>query len=314
MDMDNLEPGPDLDNIDIAALDRGDNLEEPEAEVEPSPEVEAEPAAEPDPEPEPEVEQPRDEKGKFAGIPKARFDEAVGKERDAREAAERRATALEQQLAERTTQTAQSVKTEEAEARISVLEAQHSAFLLDGEAEKATEAMREIRHIERQLTRAEMRAESQTLTANTLESERVELSIAQLEAAHPVLNPGSEDYNESLVNFVLSEQQRLMKSEGLSPSRALTAAAKDVIERYATPRQAAEDKAGLAAAQGERKAAAVAKNLATMAKQPASMKDVGLDSDKAGQGGPLPDVSKMTAAEFAALPKGTLARLRGDFV
>ena len=312
MDLDNLEPTPDIDNIDLAAMDRGDQAEAPEPEVEaPAPEAEA-PAAEA--EPEAAEAAPRDERGKFAGIPKARFDEAVGKERDAREAAERRASALEQQLAQRATQIDQSAKSEEAEARIATLEAQHSSYLLDGEADKATEAMREIRQMERQLTRAEMRAESQVVTANTLESDRVELSIAQLEANHPVLNPASEDYNESLVNFVLAEQQRLMKTKGLSPSHALTAAAKDVVDRYATPRTAAEDKAGLSSAQGDRKAAAVQKNLATMDKQPASMKDVGLDSDKAGQNAALPDVSKMTAEEFAALPKSTLARLRGDYL
>ncbi len=70
----------------------------------------------------------------------------------------------------------------------------------------------------------------------------------------------------------------------------------------------------LSAAQKEaedRKAKAVEKALETQKSQPASMRDAGLDSDKAGQTG-LPDVTAMTAEEYDALPAATKARLRGD--
>lgn len=80
------------------AVDRGDEfvaddvvVDEPEAKVDENvveePEVKVE-------EPEVKVEEPaRDEKGKF--IPKGRFDEAVGKERAARETAERKLAELQ---------------------------------------------------------------------------------------------------------------------------------------------------------------------------------------------------------------------------
>ena len=94
---------------------RGDFLKEDA----PAPEVEAEvvlddPIEEEEPEvaDEPEA-QPRDEKGKFTGkgIPKERFDQAVNKERAAREDAEARAAPAEAQLADRvSTQTTLAIK------------------------------------------------------------------------------------------------------------------------------------------------------------------------------------------------------------
>lgn len=295
---------------------RGDFLKEDA----PAPEVEAEvvlddPIEEEEPEVTEETEaQPRDEKGKFTGkgIPKERFDQAVNKERAAREAAEARAATLEAQLAERVA-TQQTQEIEKIEARVVDLEAQYGAALLDGNSEKAAELFRQIRHAERAIVRIEARDESRTATAQTLESDRIELAIAKLEADNSVLNPNSEDYNEPLVNFVLAEQSRLMKTEQLSPSRALQKAATEILERFG-PKAAvqAEEPQGLAKLQGERKAAAVKKNLAAQAAQPGSMRDVGLDSDKAGLVSKIPDINKLSREEYAALPAATRARMRGD--
>lgn len=285
-------------------------VETPETEA---PEVETPEVETPETET-PEVETPRDEKGKFTGkgIPKERFDQAVGKERAAREAAEQRVAALEAQIGQRKEQAAQVDQIDTIEQQIAELEAKHTSYLLDGDQEKASAVMRQIRIAEREIIRAEMRQESRTATAQTLESERVELSIAKLEADHPVLNPDSEEYNEALTNFVLAEQQRLMRTETLSPSRALNKAALSIIEKFG-PKSAPEDAApkGLSKVQGERKAAAVEKNLAVKQSQPAALRNVGLDSDKAGQIA-LPDIRKMSPEEYAALPASTRSRLRGD--
>ena len=66
--------------------------------------------------------------------------------------------------------------------------------------------------------------------------------------------------------------------------------------------------------ESDRKQEQVAKNLDTAKRQPASMKDVGLDSDKAGMSSNLPDISKLSAEEFDALPESTKARMRGDIL
>lgn len=325
MDLDNIAPGPDLDKIDLSTADRGDNLPSPEP-VKPAPTTEpaepesegaeAEGAAEADAAAA-EDEPPRDEKGRFAGkdakIPKARFDEAVGKEREAREAAERRAAELERQLQERARTQETSAKVEELEAQISALEKKHADLLLDGDSEGAAALMRQIRHAERQIARAEAVAETQRHMTQTLEAERVETVIARMEADFPQFNPQSEQYDQDLVELVLTKQRSLIEREGMSPSKALERAGKDVAERFLVERQEQGERAGLgkAESQTDRKAAQVQKNLDTQKRQAPSMKDAGLDSDKAGIQGKV-DVTKLTAEEFAALPESTKAKLRGD--
>lgn len=292
-------------------VDRGDDIAEESGEKlahdsETLEQSDPEETAEEEPE-----EPARDEKGRF--IPKSRFDEQVGKEREARVAAEQRAAALEKQISESQQTQQQSAKVAEIEAYVSELEEKHAQLLLDGEAKKAAAVMKEIRSAERQIVKAELQQDSGRITAQAIEAERVEYAIATLEAEHPEFNPDSEQFDETLVNFALAEQQRLMKAEGLSPSKALIKASNSVMALV--NRQVAQaEKPGLAKAQGDRKAAQVAKNLETQKKQPASMRDSGIDSDKAGHGVEGVDPSKLTFEEFKALPESTKAKLRGDFV
>lgn len=308
--------------MDQAAIDRGDFLPEEiealkteapveEPVVEKVAEEEAIEEAVGTPEEDKAEEPARDEKGRFAGIPKARFDEAVGKEREAREAAERRAVELERQLAERAQAQVKTEQTEELETRISEMEKQHAQFLLDGEAEKAAELMRSIRHTERQIARAEAQADARTTTSQILEAERFELAVAKLEADYSTLNPKSETYDPELVEMILDRQARLVQG-GMPPSQAITNATDFVMKRVA--RDEAPAQQGLAAAKvPDRKAEQVKKNLEVQAKQPPSMKDVGLDSDKLGEKA-MPNVAQMTLEEFNALPATTKARLRGDML
>ena len=309
-------------SLDQAAIDRGDFLpEEIEALKTDAPvkkpvieeavaEETVEEAVKEVVEEEEKPEEPaRDDKGRFAGIPKARFDEAVGKEREAREAAERRASELERQLAERAQAQVKTEQTEELETKISEMEKQHAQFLLDGEAEKAAELMRSIRHTERHIARAEAQADARTTTSQILEAERFELAVAKLEADYSTLNPKSETYDPELVEMILDRQARLVQG-GMPPSQAITNATDFVMKRVA--RDEAPAQQGLAAAKvPDRKAEQVKKNLEVQAKQPPSMKDVGLDSDKLGEKA-MPNVAQMTLEEFNALPAATKARLRGD--
>lgn len=334
MDMDNLGSAPDLENFDPSALDRGDTIPapapapapaEPPAEApepkddEPEPKDDEPEAKDEEPEPKDDEaeEKPRDEKGRFeAKIPKSRFDEAVGKEREAREAAERRAAELERQLR---AGEAQQVKTQEIEAietKITELEAKHAELLLDGNSKEAAAVMKEIRHAERQIARAEAETLADRRISQTLEAKTFDAVIARIEADHPEFNPESENYDADLVELVLTKQQSLMRAQGLSPSAAMEKAAKDVAERFLKqPEPAKADTKGLAAAKvaEDRKAAQLAKNLDTAKKQPASMKESGIDSDKAGQTSAL-DVMNMTQEDFNALPESTKAKLRGDYV
>lgn len=345
MDIENMGSAPDIENFDASKLDRGDSLIAAEKTPEPAKpddkvsdifegkgkvEGEGEPAAKVEGEGEPaakteEVGEPpekveddkvRDEKGRFeAKIPKSRFDEAVGKEREAREAAERRAAEAERKLQEGQAAQVRTDQIEAIEADIANLEQKHADLLLDGNAKEAAAVMKEIRMAERKIARAESDAIADQRVTRTLETQKFDTVVARIEADYPEFNPDSDKYDTDLVGLVLAKQGNMMRSEGMTPSAAMEKAAKDVAERFLKAAETkVEDKKGLASTQAaDRKQEQVSKNLEANQRQPPSMKDAGIDSDKAGKTGDI-DVSKMSADELAALPETTRQRLRGDFV
>ena len=329
MDLENLGSGPDINAVDVDTLDFGNAPESPKVDA-PEPtqeELEAEvskangkDAKTPEEEVEPgeKTEPARDDKGRFteARIPKSRFDEQVGKERAAREAAERRAAELEEQLnAQTERQRAEKDRTEVVTAldtQVTELEAKYQDLLLDGNTAEAAKVMREIRMTERQIAKMEAKEESAAVVNQALEKQRFETAVARLEADYPLLNPESESYDNDLVQMVILIQQDMVRS-GTSPSNAIAIAAKRVMERM-VPKPQESDPKGLSAAKtNDRQQKAVEAALSTQKSQPASMKEVGYDSDTRGEKG-LPDVSHMSADEFAALPKATQDRLMGNLV
>jgi hypothetical protein len=260
---------------------------------------------------------PRDENGKFTKkekeegnrIPKERFDEAVGKERAAREAAEARAAAAEA----RVKQEEKAADQGKYDAYIEDLEKQHSKLLLDGESEKASGVMKQIRMAERELARMESDSNIAQATSKAVEQVRWDAAVATLEAAHPMLNPDSEEYDQDMTDIVIAEQHRLMQTQNMPASKALLTAANKIVVKFGKASTDGVKAAGLSAAKpGDRKAEQVAKNLAASKAQPGSMKATGRDSDK---GGNLEhDGKNITKAELDAMPEATKARLRGDFL
>ena len=334
MDLENIGSAPDIDNFDASKLDRGDALVvedkveqvvedkvedvfEKDEQVEDKVEGKVDEAEDDDKSDDKVEDKARDEKGRFeAKIPKSRFDEAVGKERDAREAAERRAAELERQLKAGEQQAVRTQEVEAIEANITKLEEKHAELLLDGNSKEAAAVMKDIRMAERSIARAEADTLATQRTAQALEAQRFDTVIARIEADHPQFNPESELYDTDLVELVLSKQASLMRSQGLSPSVAMDKAAADVAGRFlkAAEPEKKEDTKGLAAkAVADRKQEQVQKNLDTLKRQPSSMKDAGVDSDKLGKSSEM-DISTMTADELAALPESTRAKLRGDYL
>lgn len=304
----------DDEQEDLSKMDRGDNVA-PEEEVEApeAPEAEAPEESSEEAVSESEDDQPRDEQGRFAKketqmVPKARFDEALIKERSAREAAEARLREIEAQQA----QIRRSDDARALEAEINELEKQHSRLLIDGESDKAAEVMAQIRRMERQINIAEAQNMSATAKEQAREEIRMELTVEKLEAEYPALNPDSETYDDTLVEFVLAKQQALMQKERMGASAALARAATEVMARFgASPAQVPEK--GLKQPVEDRKGQQVKKNLEAAKRQPPNLKDTGVDSDKLGEKA-LPDITNMSYDEFDALPESTKAKLRGDFV
>ena len=302
----------------MTGTDRGDNfetdveIETPEVAEVKEPEVEVEEPEVKKPEvkePEAKVDEPvRDDKGRF--IPKARFDEQVSKERGRAEAAERRAAELEAQLRDRESK----VNTEVVETEIVGLEKEYTKAVLQGDEDKAADLMREIRHKERSIQLAETSRVATSTGAATREQIMVDSVIDQLEVAYPVLDEKSDDHDPAVVEKVLKWQNYYMTQERMTPSKALQAAANEVLGSASEPTTASLKDAEKGSDKGaERKAAAVEKNIAAAKAQPASSKAVGEDSDKAGITSKV-DVGKLSREEFAALPEATKSRLRGDYI
>lgn len=320
------DDGDDNGGSNTGVIDRGDSLEPPKVDEPKVTDKEVEDEAkkllkdEEEPKDEPKDEPARDATGKFAKkdhddarIPKARFDEAMSKERAAREAAEARAAALEAQVK----QASKSEEVQKREDEIEALEAKHSKLILDGEHEAAAKVMKEIRLAERQIANMENEVKLTKATTQAVEQVRMEAAIARLESDHPALNQESEEYDQDLVDLVLAEQRRLMTEQGYTAARALTTAGDKIMRKFGAAQAApkdAEPKKGLDAAKdSSRKADQVAKNLDTEKRQPPNQSVAGKDSDKAGMKDTLTDVTKLTPEEFAALPAATKAKLRGDF-
>ena len=256
---------------------------------------------------------PKEKEPEEIKVPKARFDEQVGRERAAREAAERQTAALQEQLREKGV----TVDIDAAVQKVRAIRREQETALFDGDKEKAADLADQADDLNRRIgeEKATIRAQDvqRRMEANT-ETERVNATIEQLETDHPQLAEGHELFDQELVNFTLAEQNRLIAEERLSPSKALIKAATTVMKRFGTI-EAAPVKTGLAAAQTDRKAAQVAKNLDTSKKQPGSMKEIGLDSDKAGTSQVAEeDAAKMSYEEFSALPDSTRAKMRGDYL
>lgn len=308
-------------------LDLGDELTPAQAAVKEEEELSEEeqaalPGAKAAAEEPEEEERPREKDGKFAKkdkadstpmIPKARVDEMLAKERERAEAAERRAAEMARQSKREETQ----VTIQDLELKIKEARKAERAALLDGDVDKAEEFSAQRDTLNRQIARIENSAQTTEVSAQTIEQIKVDTTIERLHETYPQLDENSDEYNEELVVDVLDKRDGLMRREGLSMSAALSKAAKIVMARQKAMEAEPEGEAtpkGKTLADGQkvdRKAAAVAKNVAAAAAQPPSMKNAGMDSDKSGAKG-LPDITKMSTDEFDALPEATKARLMGD--
>lgn len=297
------------DDIDLQTADRGDDFS-------PTP-VAAAPAPEPEPVQEEQVEEveakapeeeerPRDEKGKF--IPKERFDEAVRKERAEKEAVTARLKEFEEREAQR------NVAADFAEANKAVKEMikQHTSLLADGELDKAADLMEKILEVKEEISERKAAARADQAKTAAKEEVRYDALVAKLEADYPQINPDAEEFDKTAVRKVQAYMTGLMQSERMSPSAALREAVDTILGATKKPDVTAEKKAedlGM-----RRKEQAVAKAMDAKTKQPASTKDVGIDSDKIGGALDASAVMKMSWDEFVKLPDSKLAEMRGDFV
>jgi len=285
------------DELDLTTLDRGD-----EVDVDPE-----------NPDSEPQAQAPgkeTDEPKKDSRIPLARHKEILEKERAQR--AELEAKVAQYEKGNKVAVFNEDITALEGE--ISKLDKEYLKLLADGELDKAAELQQRMRYMERQASEAKSDMEVAAAVAQATESARYNVVLERIEAAYPVLNPDSDDYDEGLMKRVVKMHNANQRA-GMPPAASLQDAVTFVLgdpdnkaqERAVTiaPRVGKEDIAA------ERKKLAVGKALDAAKRTPPSTSRVGMDSDKAGSL-TSKDIMKMSQDDFAKLPEDVLSRMRGD--
>jgi hypothetical protein len=262
-------------------------------------------------------ERERDDKGRFVKkddedeprIPKSRFDKQLAKEREQREAVERRAAELEEQLkANKATEDLAQAKE-----HLQKLIKERNAFLADGKLEQAEAKDLEILEFQSEAAAKQARAQANVAKEQAKEEMRYDAVVTRMEKDFPQINPDAEEFDATVVREVQAVMTGFQQALRLPASQALERAVKLVLGEPKTdePGQK-EDKS--AEAGMRRKAEAVERNTKVADKQPPKTDKVGVDHDKAGGGFTAKDVMKMTQDEFSKLSDEALAKMRGDFI
>jgi hypothetical protein len=248
-------------------------------------------------------------KGKDSRIPLARHKDLLEKER------ERRA-ALEAELA-RYRQGADLARTndeiDKAETKLVELETRYTKLLADGEIDQATGLMREIRTAERGISEQKTAFQVQAAETRAVERVRYDTVVERLEQAYPQLNPDSDAFDQDQVQDVL-DLKETYERRGMTPSSALQKA----VSKTFGAETGKQDKAvNVTPRVDPAQVAATRKEQATKAaidaakRQPASTRDVGLDSDRVGAL-TAKSAMGMNQDQFAKLTDDQLSAMRGD--
>lgn len=302
------EPG------DTGSVDRGDNLPEDNvvADVE---DVKDDPKVkELKEEIDAEAEEAKDEEPKSkkdSRIPLSRHKEILEKEREQR-------ASLERQLAQyQNGQQVANVNEEitALENNVLKLEKEYANLLTDGEIDKATAVMQQIRKAERDMAESKSDMKIHAAEIRATERARYNTALERVEAAFPTLNPDHDDYDEAAMAEV-ADLKSAYEMKGLTPTAALQKAVKMIVEPRTTRQEVATSsnpRVGEKDVAAERKKDAVEKTVKAVGKTPPSLSRVGLDGDKLGGGANSAEaVMKMSQKEFAQLSEEALARMRGD--
>lgn len=252
-------------------------------------------------------------------IPKTRFDEAVKKAREERDAAAKKVEELEAQLkASQGEVDLKKISTE-----IDALEEELEKALADNNIEAKKRLRAEIRDKNQQIAEARAAQHAARATAMAIEKITYDTLVRQLEAEHPELNPEHADYNEDSALEILELKDAYEKA-GHGSTAALEKAIKVVYKGAKAPpkkeskeeddtkaKAEADAKAKAEAEAEKRKAEAVKRGLEKKDEQPASAK--GGDSDKNGKTGSAADAAKMSDKDFDKLTDEEIRKARGDF-
>lgn len=312
---------PEPGDSGSGAVDRGDNL--PDDDIDPEDPGAAEAAAkaaedvlkaELDKKVDEDEDEDKDPKAKKdSRIPLSRHKEILEKERAQRAELETKLAQYQngQQIAD---VNGEITKLEDS---VMKMEKEYAQLLTDGEIDKATAVMAQIRKAEREMNEAKSDMKIHAAEARNTERARYNISLERIEAAFPTLNPDHDSFDEEIMAEVV-DLKDAYQMKGMTPTQALQKAVKMLVEPRTTKQEVAttsQPRVGEKDISAERKTEAVKKVADATAKQPPSLSKVGVDSDKMG-GGALDAkaVMKMSQQEFSKLNPETLAQMRGDTI
>jgi hypothetical protein len=234
-------------------------------------------------------------------IPKARFDEAVSRERARAEEAEARLAAFEA-AQRRQPAPAQTDAVAAATQQLDTLQDRYEELLVDGEREEAREVRKQINQLQEYVQSERANQLAETARARTLGTLKYESTLASIEQQYPALNPDrADDYDQNMADEVAGLMRSLMLS-GVEQVQALQRAVKYVA---GAPQQPAKQPANAPAGreeQARRKAAAAAS---------AQPQPTDLRGKTAAPPAP-PSLKRMTFEQFKNIPEADLAKMRGD--
>lgn len=248
-----------------------------------------------------------DKESASKGIPKARFDEAVGKEREARMKTEAKLQEAEARLKSRETGLDES----KVEGEIATLEDEMDAAAADGDKAKVAAIRKEIRAKVMALATADASRQAAYATAVAVERVRYDAAVATLEAKYDGMNPDHADYDEALTGELI-ELKGAYEATGMGSTDALKKAAKYVFKDAPAEVKKEDppaDKGAAAEKAAKAKEEAIRRGLAAKDKQPPASMGKQAAKDPVGL-----DATKMSDKDFNKMSEDDKARLRGDMI
>lgn len=248
-----------------------------------------------------------EERKKRVRIPKARFDEALGKAK-----AREQALLDEIEKLKGGQQAAATTKAvSEMRGKIEELQDKYEDLILDGKKEEARKVRRQVDALRDELSEYQTSTKSEAARRAAIEEMSYNAQLAGYEAKYPALNPEHEDFDEDKTDEVATLLNAFVKA-GQKRADALAKAIKYVL---GNPPAKGDDKDDAAKKAADARAAEARRKAAEANKQqPPNGKNVGLDSDKAGGNKGDVDIMRLSQDKFAKLDEETLSKLRGDEV
>lgn len=230
--------------IDPSEVDRGDPDEDDDDDTDDEDITEDEDEDEDESDSEEDEEDSEEETQRDIRIPKARFDEAVRKERERAKALEERTAYLEGILDKLL---AQQAKPEEPPAPafdFDEAEARYEQALFNGELDQARQIRREINKAQEQriqdlVAQVEKKAESKT--AQLTEKQEFNIAIKAALTKYPFLDDQHESYNEEVVQEINALAAGYRSTLGLSSADALNKAVAKIAAPLAKKTTASKD-------------------------------------------------------------------------